>query len=38
MLNYVDDVMVIRHGAMPTLEEINKFMKLKPDSVGDPDI
>ena len=30
--------MVIHHDAMPVLEEINKFMKLKPDSVGDPDI
>ena len=38
ILNYVDDIMVIHHDAMPVLEEINKFMLLKPDSVGDPDI
>ena len=30
--------MVIDHDAMPILEKINKFMLLKPDSVGDPDI
>ena len=38
ILNYVDDIMVIHHDAMPILKEINKFMLLKPDSVGDPDI
>ena len=30
--------MVIHHDVMPILEEINSFMKLKPDSVEDPDI
>ena len=30
--------MVLHHDAMPMLQQINGFMKLKPDSVGDPDI
>ena len=38
ILNYVDDIMVIDHDPMPILEDINRFMLLKPDSVGDPDI
>ena len=38
ILNYVDDIMVIDHDPMPILEDINRFMLLKPDLVGDPDI
>jgi len=38
ILNYVDDIMVVHHDAMPILKQINEFMLLKPDLVGDPDI
>ena len=38
ILCYVDGIMVIHHKALPILEKINKFMKLKKSPVGDPDI
>ena len=38
ILCYVDDIMVIHENAMPVLQQINGFMKLKPSSIGDPDI
>ena len=38
ILCYVDDIMVMHENAMPILQSINGFMKLKPDSIGDPDI
>ena len=38
ILCYVDDILVIHHDAMPVLSMIDKFMKLKPDSVGDPSV
>ena len=36
ILCYVDDIMVIHHYARPILDRIDKFMKLKEISVGDP--
>jgi hypothetical protein len=36
VLLYVDDVMVIHHDAMSVLARIDKYFKLKPDSIGDP--
>ena len=38
ILCYVDDIMVIHHDSRPILDRIDKFMKLKYISVGDPDI
>jgi hypothetical protein len=38
ILCYVDDIMVIHENPMPILQSINGFMKLKPDSIGEPDI
>jgi hypothetical protein len=38
ILCYVDDIMVIHHAADGVLERINKSFKLKPGSVGDPNI
>ena len=38
ILCYVDDIMVIQHDDRPILDRIDKFMKLKEISVGDPDI
>jgi len=38
VLCYVDDIMVIHHDAMPVLMKIDKYFKLKPSSIGDPDI
>ena len=35
---YVDDVLVVHHDAMKTLMKIDKYFKLKPSSIGDPDI
>ena len=34
----MDDILVVHHDAMPVLKKNDQFMKLKPDSVGDPDI
>ena len=38
ILCYVDDILVLHHDSMSVLTKIDRFMKLKPDSVGDPDI
>ena len=38
ILCYVDDIMVIHHDAMPVLMKIDKYFKLKPSSIGDPDM
>ena len=38
VLIYVDDVMVIHHDAESVLRRIDKYFKLKPSSIGDPDI
>ena len=37
ILNYVDDIMVIHEKPRPILDKIDKYMKLKPYSVGTPD-
>ena len=36
ILCYVDDIMVIHHDTRPILDRIEKLMKLKESSVGDP--
>ena len=38
ILCYVDDVLVVHPNAMTTLMKIDKYCKLKPSSIGDPDI
>ena len=38
ILCYVDDILVVHHDARPVLDKIDKYMKLKEGSVGDPDI
>ena len=38
VLIYVDDVMVIHHAVESVLRIIYKYFKLKPSSIGDPDI
>ena len=38
ILCYVDDVLVVHHDAMTTLMNIDKYLKLKLSSIGDPDI
>jgi len=38
ILCYVDDILCIHHDAMSVLRQINDYMKLKPSSIGDPDI
>ena len=38
ILCYVDDILVMHYNADPVLKAIDKFMKLKESSVGDPDI
>ena len=38
VLIYVDDVMVIHHDAESVLRIIDKYSKLKPSSIGDPEI
>ena len=38
ILCYVDDIMVIHQNARPILDQIDKYMKRKESSVGDPDI
>jgi hypothetical protein len=34
---YVDDIMIAHHDAVLCLREIDKYFKMKPDSIGDPD-
>ena len=38
ILCYVDDVLVVHHDEMTTLMKIDKYFKLKPSSIGNPDI
>ena len=38
ILCYVDDIMVIHEDDRPVLDRIDKFMKLKASSIGDPDV
>ena len=38
ILCYVDEIMAIHHDARPIIDRIDKFMKLKESSVGNPDI
>ena len=38
ILLYFDDVMVVHHDALYVLMKINNYFKLKPNSIGDPDI
>jgi hypothetical protein len=38
ILCYVDDILCIHHDPMSVMGEINKYLPLKPSSVGNPDI
>ena len=38
VLIYVDNVMVIQHDAEAVLLRIDKYFKMKPSSIGNPDI
>ena len=38
MLVYVYDILCIHHDPMPVLKDIDNYMKLKPTSVGDPEM
>ena len=38
ILCYVDGLLVVNHDAMTTLMKIDKYFKLKPSSICDPDI
>jgi hypothetical protein len=38
ILIYVDDILVIHHDAMKILKKIDWYFKMKPESMGDPDI
>ena len=38
ILFYVYDVMVVRHDALDVLMNIDKYFKLKPNLIGDPNI
>jgi hypothetical protein len=38
ILCYVDDILCIHHDAMKVMNRINKYLPLKPESVGDPDM
>jgi hypothetical protein len=38
ILCYVDDILCIHHDPMSVMNEINRFLPLKPSSVGNPDI
>jgi hypothetical protein len=38
ILCYVEDILCIHHDPMSVMGEINKYLPLKPSSVGDPDI
>ena len=35
---YVDDILVIHHDSISILKRIDSYIKLKPSSIGDPDI
>ena len=38
ILCYVDDILVIFHDSLSILKRIDSYFKLKPASIGDPDI
>ena len=38
ILCYIDDILMVHHGALSILAQINSYLPLKPSSVGDPDI
>jgi len=38
ILCYVDDILVIHHDSMSVLKRIDTYFKLKPSSIGDPDV
>ncbi len=38
ILCYVDEILCIHHDAMSVLDQINRYLPIKPNSVGDPDI
>ena len=38
VLIYVDDILIISHEAMEDLSNIDYYFKMKPSSIGDPDI
>ena len=38
ILCYVDDVLVVHHDSRTTLMKIDNYFKLKPSSIGNPDI
>ncbi len=38
ILCYIDDILCIHHDLMSVMDEINKYLPLKPSSVGNPDI
>ena len=38
ILCYVDDILVIHHDSLSILKRIDSYFKLKPASIGDPDI
>ena len=38
MLLYADDIFIIHHDGMKALKDVDKFFKMKPGSIGYPDI
>jgi hypothetical protein len=38
VLVYIDDVMVIHHDAEAVLLRLDKYFKMKPGSIGDPNV
>ena len=38
LLLYVDDILAIHHDGESAIKEIGRFFKMKPGSVGDPNI
>jgi hypothetical protein len=38
MLCYVDNILSVHHDAMTALKELDYYFKMKPGSIGDPDI
>ena len=38
VLIYVEDVMVVHHDVESVFRRVDKYFKLKPSSIGDPDI
>ena len=38
VLLYVDDILAVHHDGVAAIREIDKYFKMKPGSIGDPDI